>query len=374
MEPFGIAILKVIAALFTIVLGSVTLFIIFRKRQFARPNLKLIVGWNSPPDEIPRQFRRLPVTLMVLAPSRELRQPLMAYLLLCLKSTTRETVRNVRVSIEYPQKYLVDNQLFASLAEFKPTIVADLSDSEHAVIVRSGLTKDQFEKALEAREVTVFDGRAQVTFEFPLVRPGEWFIVYDILLLPGSGPEGIEKLGFGDSGFKNILELIRGVSTLLDYFVINIFVYAENHERLNQKVSFLRFASEADADIDLPKFGNALWLGATPQGGIYFMSPFYRWLAHRMKWIGRTSKNVHRSELGLARFPPVARIETHSGATFMKELPEKARQQYFQLNVPNCNYFELPEQVTDGDALMKWLGVPKTPFISHQTIKKFKRR
>jgi len=358
-----ITVINVIAALVTIVASVVIVFLFFRHRQFSRPGLQLIIGWKAPPKEIPRKFRRKPVTLLVLAPAKEFKGPLIAYLIYCLKNSGRETVRNLRISIEYPKKYLINNSRFASLAEFKPSVVHDLSNAEEAAVLVSAVTGDEMKKALEDREVNVFEGRAQVSVDLPLVRPGEEFFLYDMLQLDGSGPEGIEKLGFGDMGFKHVVDLIRRVPSLLDYLVININVYAENLDRLDRKVSFLRFASEAAQEKDLPEFRKALWFGKLPQSGIYFTNPLYRWLARKMNWIGRSSKDMSRMELGLMRFSIIADIETQSGEKLIVEIPTRSPEEYFVLNVPNCDYFELPPQVSDFDSLMKWLGVSTKPTV-----------
>ena len=358
-----LTVINLIAALVTIVASAVIIFLFFRHRQFSRPGLQLIIGWTPLPKEVPRKFRRRPVTLLVIAPSKEFKGPMIGYLIYSLKNSGRETVRNVRISVEYPKKYLINNSRFASLAEFKPSMVHELSNAEEAAVISPAVTSDDLKKALEDRDVNVFEGRAQVSVNLPLVRPGEVVFLYDVLQLDGHCPEGIETLGFGDVGFRHVVELIRGVSSLLDYFVININVYAENLDRLNRRVSFLRFASESAEEKDLPEFRKALWFGQLPQGGIYFTNPLYRWLARKMNWIGRSSKDMSRMELGLTRFSIIADIETQTGEELMLELPTRSPEQYFVLNVPNCDYFQLPPQVSDFDSMMKWLGVSTKPTV-----------
>ena len=365
-----ITVINVVAALVTMIASAVVIFVFFRQRQFSRPGLQLTIGLNAPPKEIPRKLRRKPVTLLVLAPGKDFSGPLIGYLIYCLKNSGRDTIRNVRISLEYPRKYVINNARFASIAEFKPSVVHELSNAEEAAVISSAVTQDEMKKALEDREVNVFEGRAQVSVNLELVRPGEVFFLYDMLQLDGSGPEGIEKLGFGDLGFGHVVQLIRKVPNLLDYFVINISVYAENLARFDRKVSFLRFASEAAAEKGLPEFRKAFWFGELPQSGIYFTNPLYRRLARKLNWIGRSSKDMSRMELGLTRFSVIADIETQAGEKLMLELPTRSPEEYFVINVPNCDYFELPPQVSDFDSLMKWLGVSTKPAVPLPWTKK----
>lgn len=363
LESPTLTVINLVAALITIVASAVIIFIFFRQRQFSRPGLELIVGWGAPPKEVPRKFRRTPVTLLVIAPKKEFKGRLVAYMIYGLKNSGRETVRNVRISIEYPKKYLINNARFASLAEFKPVVVHELSNTEKAAVVSPAVTGDEMKKTLEDREVNVFEGRAQVSVELPLLRPGEVFVLYDVLQLAGSGPEGIEKLGFGDTGFGHVVDLLRQIPSLLDYFVVHMTVYAENLDRLDRKVSFLRFSSEAAQEKDLLEFRKALWFGRLPQSGFYFTNPFYRWLARKMNWIGRSSKSMSRMEAGLMRYSIITEMETQTGEKFMVELPTQSLEEYFLLNVPNCDYLDLPPQVSDFESLMKWLGISSKPTL-----------
>ena len=360
--------ISLVATIIGVLTGVLAILLFFRQRQFSRPNLQLIIGWDSPSHEIPRKLRKLPLSFVVMAPARSLNEPLIVYLPFCFKNPGRETVRNVRVSLEYPSDYLITNTVFESLADFKPTIVPDIGKADHVGLLKPQFTPEQLQEMLKVREVVEFDGRAQVTFEIPLIRPGEWLIMYELLRLPGLGPHSIEKLGFGSPGFNHVLDQMRKIPSVLDYLVVNLFVYAENHKRLNRKVSVIRFTSEADADRDMLKVGNTFWFGKLPPPGLYYTDRFYRWLGYKLGWIGRAGMSVSRRELGLMLFPKVATIETKTGKKYKKELPARARQQYFALTMPNCDYFAFPPQVNDSDSLLKWLGLGK-PLIAHDAKK-----
>jgi hypothetical protein len=351
----------VVAALLGIIGALLTIYVFISKRQYGRPVLQLLFGWSSPPNDFPRALKKQPVTVLAIAPRTELKEPLLAVLTFRLQNPGKEAITNVRLSIEYGQRYVVSNQLFAALADFKPTVVPDLSTDKTVSVVHPAVSKDELAKALAERVIQTFGGRAQMTIEFPIIRPGEWYLLYDLVLLPGSGPDDLQKLGFGGPGFRHVLEKIRGVSGLLDYFVVNFFVYAENHERLNQKVSVLRFASEAASEKGLQEFAAALWLGQLPKAGVYFSNPILRRLRYRMGHVGRRSRELFRSEVGIIRHSSVVKTETDVGQSYHRELADHSAEEYFTLGVPNCDYFELPEQVDSFESLTKWLGISQEP-------------
>lgn len=352
----------VTAAVIGIVGGLLAIFLFIRHRQFSRPSLQVSFGLREPPDDVPKKLRKRPVTVFVIAPKRELRKPLRVFLFFALKNPGREAIRNVRVSFEYGEQYLISNKLLKSLANFQPTIVPELSDSESAAVLSSALSKEDIKTIQRDRKVSIFGTRAQVSWDVPIVRPGEGLILYDFLLLSGGGADDIQKLGFGQGGFSRVVALIGKIKGLLDYFVVNTFVFAENHENLNLKISVLRFASEEDTSEGLRKFSEALWLGQLPKPGLYFTEPISRWLRKRIWGVGRPSREIFRNELGLMRFSKVVEIKAQD-KRLMVELPEHSEEQYFALSSPNYDYFELPAEVDSFDSLMNWLDLPTRPTL-----------
>lgn len=358
MAESTITTIYVLAAIIGMITGGFAIYLFFRQRQFTQPKLELIFGWNRLPDEIPRRLRKKPVSIFVIAPKRELRKPLHSFLIFTLNNPGRDAIKNVRVSFEYDSEYLIDNKTFVSLAQFEPVLIPDLSDSKKATLVSSKLTSEDIKTIIQERHVDDVGGRAQVTVELPIVRPGEGLIVYDRLMLKGSGPSGIQKLGFGAEGFKHIVARLTSIKGLLDYFVVNVFVYAENHENMNSKISVLRFESERDLTDGLIGFVESLWLGQFPKPGLYFSDPISRWLRRKFWREGRFSNAISREELGAIRHSEVAEIKAQ-GKKFMMEIPEHSETQYFALSTPNYDYFGLPVGVNDPESLRRWLGIEK---------------
>jgi hypothetical protein len=94
---------------------------------------------------------------------------------------------------------------------------------------------------------------------------------------------------------------------------------------------------------------------------VYFSNPILRWLRYRMGRVGRRSRELFRSEVGIIRHSSVVKTETDVGLSYHRELADHSAEEYFTIGAPNCDYFELPEQVDSFESLTKWLGISQEP-------------
>jgi hypothetical protein len=257
--------------------------------------------------------------------------------------------------LEYKQKYLINNQLLSSILQFEPAIIRPQNEPNTAYLLKSRLEPEDIKRIIELREVSEFAGRAQVVYDVPIIRPGEKIILYDFLLLKGSGPDNFEGMGFGNGGFQSILARLRKIKTLKDYFAINVWTLAENHDKRNSKFAVARFSNGPEFDEDLKSFGMTFWFGEWPQG-FYFSDRFGTWLLRKLNRIGRLSHSIFKHELGILTYAEVALIRTKKKKTYALEAPEISQIQYFTTLTPNCDYYDLPNDVNDFKTLMTWMG------------------
>lgn len=359
-ESSTITLINLASALIAIVVGIIGIYLFFRNRQFGRPKLEVTFGLRSRLD-FPRRLRNKTISLLVIAPKRSLQTPLLTMLIFSLRNSGREAVKNVRISFEYHKNYLVTNQTFRSFADFEPTVVADLPDSNRTSVITPALSEEDVAKIARERQVSVFQDTAQVSLNIEVIRPGETAIVYDLVDLKGSLNEDVPNSD--GNGSSHVVTLLRGIQTLLDHVVVNTFIFAENHKGLKNRITVLRFVSEKELDEGLRKFVEALWLGQSPKPGLYFADPVYRWLRRKIWRIGSTQdRRVWREEVGLIRLSKVAQIKTKD-ALLMKELPEYSEEQCLAVKVPNYDYIKLPPHIQSSEALREWLGLPQNPIL-----------
>ena len=344
-----------IAAIFAIFGGVLTVIVFIRKKQFATPTLRFTVGPSMHvSDEFPRRHRKRPVSIIAYSADDTGSFPVIIPMIYSLENRGKEALRNLRLLIEYNKSFVMDNELLRSVTKFEPAV---LSVKKDYLAVMRGATDEEIRKISERREVQVFGDRAQVSYEIPLIRPGESIVLCDTLMLQPRQICGLDGLGFGDKGFANILEQLRKIEGLHNFFVLNVWIFGENHEKKIWKFSFLRFSTGVDFKAGLQEFGKALWLGETPKSGCYLHDPISGFLLQKFGIIGRTSPDIYKSERGVMVFPKLEKIRSNSRKTYLVENLEQSSVQDFVIGTPNCDYFSLPEHVDNFENLRQWLGL-----------------
>lgn len=360
LESFK-SLIAIIASLLGIIGGILTVFVVLRRRQLARPSLRLFVGAIGEESGVPKKFRKQLPSIMAIIPRTSLIHPLVTYLILGLENQGKEALRNVRLVLEYKKQYFIDNALLTSILQFEPTVLDSSDDSNVAYSVHSQVREEEFKEVMKWRKSIVHGDVAQISYEIPMIRPGEGVGLYDLLLLKGRGADNFQGLGFGDEGFQNILQLLREIKSIKDYFAISIFVFAENHEKIKSRLSVLRFSDGTDLEEALSKFREAVWLGKLPRSGWYYSDPLGSWIRRKKKRIGRGNRHLLKTELGFVLVPEIAKITSQRSQSFGLAIPELSQVDFFLLNMPNCDYYNLPTDVDSFQAMMKWLGTSSEP-------------
>jgi len=360
------SIFSVIGVLIGIVAALLSILVMVRKKHFASPKLSLNIGPDPSKAEVPRKYRKQLPTIMAIIPEKPTRHPLISFLPLSLENRGKEALKNVRLMLEYKTQYLVNNELLRAVSQIEPTAFKSRYEPKKALFLES-LSDEDMKKIIERREVSTFGKGAQMSYEVPIIRPGERIIFYDLFLLRGRGPDDFKGLSSGEGGFQNILPALRKIKTLEDYFVVDILTFAENHEKIHSKLSVLRFSSGTKPDTALlTPFIKALWFGEWPRPGLYFDDRVSLWVLRKLNRVGRLSHGFFKDELGILSFPEIAEIRTKKKQTFAVEVPEISEGQYFAVSSPNCDYYDLPDHVNSYETLLAWLGIPDRPFFQRK--------
>lgn len=357
------SIATVIGVLIGIIAALLSILVMIRKKHFASPKIGLSIGPSDPSGaDVPKKYRKQLPSIMAIIPDKPTKHPLLSFLFVGLENRGKESLKNVRLVLEYKKRYLVDNKLFESVSQIEPTVVKSRTEPDTALLIESQLSDEDVKKALTRREVVVFGQRAQISYEIPIVRQGEGVVFSDLLLLRGEGPDDFKELPTGEGGFQNILRALRKIKTLEDYFLVSILAFAENHEKIQSELSVLRFSSgtKPDTALLLP-FIKALWFGEIPRPGIYFSDRLSFWVLRKLNRVGRLSHKLVKDELGILILAEIAEIRTKKKQTFAVELAEVSAGQYFTVSSPNCDYYALPNHVNSNETLRAWLGIPDKP-------------
>ncbi|HEY0003843.1 MAG TPA: hypothetical protein VGB17_03450 [Pyrinomonadaceae bacterium] len=354
-------ILALIGALVTIVAGVLTILRILRKKEIFLPNLRLSIPWMDWPQDLPKKSRKLKPSIVVIAPEKKLNNPIIYPLLLGLEVPAKgEAIKNVRIMLEYNQAYLIDNPMLEEIVQFEPSIIkTDLRAKEIKVMVPS-MTKDEVKKHLEQREVAVIGDQAQVVYEIPLLRKGEKLVCQDFILLPGlKKPDPFQN---HPGGFQNILKLMQKMRNLNDYFLVNIWIHAENHPEIKTSVAVLNLVRKTGYQESLRDFVTCLWFGEFPKPGRYFTGGFLNnWILKKLNYTGRLNSKITKVEMGIIYGFKNRQIRTMARRTFSLFPIEDTDCEIFTFETPNCDYYNLPSSVTNFSTMWSWLGLPKKP-------------
>ncbi len=357
-------ILGLIAAAVGIIGTVLSILLIIRKKQLDKPNLifSFKPPEGSPSDIPPRRLKKSLLSFIAFAPQDDYSEPLIELLRFTVVNRGKETLKNVRIMLEYDKHFLVDNKLLESLCRFKPS-AKKLEGNSKVAIIKPSLTDQEVEELLDKREVAFGDNRAQVSYEIPIVRPGEGLLLYDMLIFRKGIISGIENLGFGDEGFAHIIKLIRNIKGISNFLVINAWAFSENYEKLNKKLFIVRFAFGVKLDEVLNELGRAFWLGEYPKAGRYFYDIITGIVLRKLKYIGRLSRHFTKQQLGLMVFSKHTEIIDSKAKIYSLPFHDNQEVAYYSIEIPNCDYFCIPSNIDNSKKLIEWLGVTH-PFLS----------
>jgi len=170
----------------------------------------------------------------------------------CLENTTRLPIHNIRLSLYYSPKNLLTEEM----------VQRELSQKVRI-----------FPKDFD-RQVTVYGDVAYVTYEFPIMRPGEKFVLADPLKVPFH--KHISKDISDAEKEASLFERMKRIEHLIDFFPVDIFLYSENCPPQSQRINVMCF--NIDSLDDLLKMSapvlDAFWGGKYPRAGIYLIPPW----------------------------------------------------------------------------------------------------
>jgi len=361
--------LVIISTIVGIMAGVLFILLTFWKNPFVKP--KLYFKFGLPVDTLKNDFtkkqikliKQKNISLIAFFPQEKSSKTHIGTMFFSVQNQGKEPLKNIGIMLEYSSDFLVDNKLFKSLICFEPT---RQEINKKIVVARMNpfLTNEEIKKLIELRNVNICPGgRAQVYYNIPVVRPGEEFVLYDILAFRKGVIARFESLGISDNGFSHIEKLIRKIDGIDNYLIMNAWIYSENYAKQNKKISIIRLVNRANFNEVLNDFTKALWFGEYPRVGTYFYDPIVGIILRKLKYIGRLDRKLDKEELGLQVDSNNLNIRIKNGDTYTIENVDSEQNtiQYFSIKSPNCDYFYLPSYVDSHDKLLKWLGVTYLP-------------
>lgn len=240
-------------ALFAVSTTGFTVWQYLLTHHSKRPSMKLKVGVCDPnryvdPPEGTKSASETSQLFLLGVPEGAVS---VVHCILLLNNTSESAIKGVRVQLEYPEKYLVDDK-----------VVVFFEDS--AVVIKKQEPLGQNAN----REVVVLEGVAQVSYEFDLLRFKESIVIPEPLKvrkIPVTEPLS----EFEPAAFKTRLSRKAG---FLDYLRLRAFVFSEE-TRLDTAFDVFFFSGSKTDDVGLTTnaIEEAMWSDCAPKAGeVYF--------------------------------------------------------------------------------------------------------
>lgn len=361
--------LEVVATGVSVLVGVLTVLVILRRKQMAKPRFRLILGIPLK-SKIRRkkEFRRFSLTSILFAEDGgPYPVPKILIVPYTLDNNGKEAIKDIRLQLEYNEAYAIDDAELPSILDIEPQVLPSKSCSKDRIVFQSQLGKDDIEKVKKHRTCYKFAGRAIVAYEVPLLRPGEILVIPDIIRMESRGVPDREQGRFEDSGFRHILERISDIEIVRDFFVVDVNVYSETCPRIKETVKVVRIdgASEQLVEEFLKRLSSALWLGNFPKPGIYFRDPITSWILRKFGFVGKMGREAYSYELAMliVSRPFILKIGNRRMAVHDLQQAEIGLGSFV---APNCNYLELPLWVDSNEKLNQWLGLSRKPLIQYR--------
>lgn len=179
------------------------------------------------------------------------------YCLLRLTNSGDHGINGVRIQIEYPEEYLVDEGVVVLFEKI-------------AAIVREPGAPTRSERI--KREVSTLAGTVRVSYNLNLLRYGETVVVPEPLKIRRDGEPGRRRRhDFNPSALTARLAL---KSRFIDYLRLRTFVFSQE-SKLERAFDVFSFSGSKPADLDaaIAAIKDAVWNGKFPAPG-YYWTPF----------------------------------------------------------------------------------------------------
>jgi hypothetical protein len=295
--------IEIISTAFGVIGTIFGIFIALRSKQVFKPELKITVGICYTREDIPRSFRSKKITTLfygVKIPENSYGYFIFPF---CIENTSKLPISDIRISLYYPPKNIVTEEMIQN--EFLIKIIAN-------------------EKIF--RDVTSIDETEYgcVTYELPIIRPGEQIVICDCIKFSVQNRDSTEKTE--KSNHNNLHERMNKIDNLIDFFTLDINTYAATCNPHSQRINVFCFDTDNINDvIKLAKTAvNIFWGGKCPKPGIYFKP--HPW------------KKLIKFELGEITIPILNNIHNGTNQIYIQDFI-KSESGLVEMMLPTCNYY-----------------------------------
>jgi hypothetical protein len=252
MEDFSI-LLTLIATLFGIVGTVFGIIVVIRTRQLSRPNLRLHFGAFTIGDGVIREARHRQKRVVVYRLPQLGRDYYLVPFGIGIENRSSVPITSLELQLEFAADSLLDN--------------SRLVDRQHGPFTFDQVT-------VPGRMANRFGERAQVKFEFDIIRSKQKIVVWEVVRIPR------DRIAHKDQTPTQVAleEMWGGVPSFLSALEVRISAWAANTDPV--AVTGLIAACHVQTEDELTETATALfarlWRGWAPQRGVRRHLRFWR--------------------------------------------------------------------------------------------------
>lgn len=246
-----------------------------------------------------------------------------------LINNSKIPINNITLQLEYSSNHVLQNDELLKERYY-------YNQNEKAVHLIK--LADPKCRVSDCREVAIIKSKAHVRCTIPSLRPGEKIIITDYMRFTNLGTFKEAKNEDYDISDKLISEL-KKVKNLMDFCVIDIYVYSDNCSSISKRLKLLWFNTNSMDKITKLTQNSlvAFWGGKLPTPGHYFWP---------------IPKKLIIKENGEMIIPQLKKTQEKDDKCVFIDDPFKSKRELVILPMPGWNYFQIANNM-DNYFLMK---------------------
>lgn len=278
--------------------------IIIRKQQLVQARLHLHVGWSrltwiARNPKLSKLAAKGSLRTLIIGTDSTLCHEALAVCPILLENATRVPITDLRLQLEYPADYLIDGAVIVDHTREIAAVLEPLQGPKERTTFR--LTE-----------------RAWVSFEIPILRPGEKAIIPEVLHLKPLNTLALPEDSPNRSLIHRLTQRFANIQEFLTVIPIHVHVYSSNCSPISADVFLVWLhATSMEQLLECSKrWAETLWNGKHPTPGWYFVPriPWNRWsrVAHQALGVFHQDQQAELSFLSTPipeSFQPQAAIE-----------------------------------------------------------------
>lgn len=281
------------------------------------------------------------------------------YFPISIENNGNQSIEHLQIQLDYPDRHRVNYDEF--LNEIPGGEVQQVLENGNIETSRI-LAEEAGDDPYERRATNAF-GFTQVMYNIPIIRPGERFVICEVMKFPHEGSALFSEMNFQCTGYDNIVKRVSDIPDIRNNFPIAAYFRAANHQPVVKRVIVFSVHGDPNDSADIiNQYVKAHWLGEMPPKGRYIPPPLgFTSLTRRLGINGALSRSWSKEHPVIFHSTKPFYKKRENGEIFSFDETRPSLIGFGTLIMPNIDFFQMPERVRNIKDLIFWLGFAPWP-------------